>query len=267
MIQSELKWKHRNRLFYLFTVLIFSVSISEAQTNSYSQFWNEFAFTRSLKGKWVAELNLGQTWSSTPDINKPFYVNAQLYVRGWIHYYASPRWKLSSFFSYYYNRAVPELNQKQLPELRFALQGTYYIHKVRYTLLTRLRIEDRKLKTEDGIWQAFYRFRTQIKLVYPINGKTIRKGVVYGIGSDELFFKTGALISGGQFFDRNRLTLGAGYSFSDDFQVEITYANEYLPRKEVDEIYNAFQVNVNFNNFFSNIKKKYFNKNETADHD
>ncbi|WP_336516091.1 DUF2490 domain-containing protein [Pollutibacter soli] len=238
-----------------------------AQTNSYSQFWNEFAFTRAFKGKWVGELDLGQTWSSTPENSNPFYVNSQLYVRSWIHFYATSRWKFSAFFSYYYNRAVPELSQKRLPELRMAYQATYYFHKVGYTLLGRLRIEDRKLRTEENIWEALYRFRTQIKFVKPINGKAIRKGVVYAIASDELYFKTGAFISGTQFFDRNRLTAGAGYAFNDDIQLEVTYVNEYLPRDGTDEMYHAFQVNVSINNFFPNIKKKLFNRNEPLDHE
>lgn len=258
--------RYKLRLSLMATVLFISY-YGVAQTNKYAQFWNEFAFTRSLKGKWVGELNLGQTWSSTPENNKPFYVNSQLYVRAWIHYYAGPRWKLSAFFSYFYNRAVPELSQKKLPEFRTAYQGTYYFHKVGYTWLARLRLEDRKIRTEEGIWEATYRFRTQMKLVWPINGKSIRKGIVYAIGSDELFFKTGALVTGSQFFDRNRLTLGAGYSFTDDFQIELTYANEYLPREGADEMYNAFQMNFSINNFFSNIKKNLFHHSEPNDHD
>jgi Protein of unknown function (DUF2490) len=232
------------------------------QTNHYAQFWNEFAFTRSLKGKWASELNLGQTWTSTADNKNMFYRNSQLYVRLWVHYYASSRWKISSFLSYYYNRSVPEINQEELPELRFAVQGTYYIHKVGYTLLTRFRIEDRKLKNNAGVWEAFYRFRAQLKMVLPLNGKVIRKGVFYGIASDELFFKTGARLTGNQAFDRNRLTLGAGYSFTDDVQVEVTYANEYLPREGTNEMYNALQVNFAFNNLLPNLKKSLFKKKE-----
>jgi len=254
----------RNNIVVCF--LLFS-GYGTAQTNSYSQFWNEFAFTRSLKGKWVGELNFGQTWSSTPEVNNPFYVNSQLYARAWIHYYATARWKFSAFLSYFYNRAVPELSQKRLPELRTAYQATYYFHKIGYTLLGRLRIEDRKILTEEEVWEAVYRFRTQIKLVWPINGKSIRKGIVYAIGSDELFFKTGALISGAQFFDRNRLTVGAGYAFNDDLQLEITYVNDFLPREATNELYNALQVNVSINNFLPNVKKKLFNKNEPLDHD
>lgn len=259
--------KNRRLRFHILVLLLILCSYGKAQTNKYTQFWNEFAFTRSLKGKWVWELNLGQTWSSTPDNHNPFYVNSQLYVRTWIHYYAGPRWKLSAFFSYFYNRAVPELSQEKLPEFRTAYQGTYYFHKVGYTLLARLRLEDRKIRTEEGIWEATYRFRTQAKLVWPINGKSIRKGIVYAIASDELFFKTGALVTGSQFFDRNRLTLGGGYSFTDDFQIELTYANEYLPRENNNEIYNAFQLNFSINNFFTNLKKSLFHHEQANDHD
>jgi hypothetical protein len=81
----------------------------------------------------------------------------------------------------------------------------------------------------------FLRYLQQIKYIQPINSKILREGVVYAVASDELFFKSGTKVTGLSFFDRNRLNLGAGYLFSDDIQVEVTYANEYLPRDKENQ--------------------------------
>lgn len=235
------------------------------QTNIYTQFWNEFAFSRPLKGKKAFEVNIGQTWTSTPANNSMLATNSQLYLRVWGHYYQSSRWKLSAFMAYYFNKDVPEINQKKLPELRTAIQAMYFFKKVPYTLNARFRIEDRKIQRsqqDEKIWEASYRGRAQLRCLYPINNKLIKDGTFYMLASDEFFFKTGSLLAGSQFFDRNRLTLGGGYAFTDDFQLELSYANEFLPRGSETEIYNAFQINMAFNNFFPNLKKKHFKQKE-----
>lgn len=228
------------------------------QHTTYNQFWNEFQFTRPLKGKWALEFNLGQTWTSAPNEKNFFHTNSQLYLRAWVHYYASPRWKFSFFYSYFYNKEVPEINQSKLPELRAAYQAIYFIKKIGYTLSTRMRLEDRHILDSNNVYEASYRYRQQIKLVYPFNSKIIRKKTIYGFTSDELFLKTGAKLTGSQTFDRNRFTIGAGYSITDDFQIEVSYANEYLPRTGGNEIYNALQINIMFNNFIPTIKKTIF---------
>jgi len=50
--------------------------------------------------------------------------------------------------------AVPEIEQKALPELRSAYQAVYYIHKLTHTLSARLHIEDRHIKNDSGTSQA-----------------------------------------------------------------------------------------------------------------
>jgi len=243
-------------------LLVFAGTVTYSQTAHYNQFWNEFAFSHSFKNKFSTELNLGQSYTSTEGSKNIFFASSQVYVRGWVHYYASARWKLSYFFSYFYNKYVPEIDQREYPELRSALQGVYYLHKVNYTLLARFRTEDRHILNNAGYYEGVYRFRTQMKFIYPFNNRIIRQGVIYGLCSDELFFKTASNVTGDSFFDRNRLTIGAGYSITDDTQVELTYANEFLPRNPVNEMYNALQVNVSFNNLFENLGKKIFRHKE-----
>lgn len=249
----------------LILVIFLITSINYGQTTTYNQFWNEIQFNRTINEKWSTELNLGAVYSSTESSSNIFQQNTQRSVRAWGHYYFSPRWKFSSFLAYNYNKDVPEIGQFKSPEVRFALQGIYYFHKIGYTLSTRMRMELRHMRNEDGDYDNVLRYRQQIKYIQPINSKVLRAGIVYGVASDELFFKSGTKVTGLSFFDRNRLNIGAGYLYSDDIQIEITYANEYLPRDEGNQIVNAASLTVTFNNLFKNLNKKLLHKNEASD--
>lgn len=249
----------------LILVIFLITSINYGQTTTYNQFWNEIQFNRTINEKWSTELNLGAVYSSTESSSNIFQQNTQRSARVWGHYYFSPRWKFSSFLAYNYNKDVPEIGQFKSPEVRFALQGIYYFHKIGYTLSTRMRMELRHMRNEDGDYDNVLRYRQQIKYIQPINSKVLRAGVVYGVASDELFFKSGTKVTGLSFFDRNRLNIGAGYLYSDDIQIEITYANEYLPRDEGNQIVNAASLTVTFNNLFKNLNKKLLHKNEASD--
>jgi len=114
----------------------------------------------------------------------------------------------------------------------------------------------RNIKNEDDEYENVFRYRQQIKYIQPLNSKFLRAGVVYAIASDEVYFKSGAKVTGESFFDRNRLNIGAGYLFTDDFQVELTYCNEYLPRHNGNQMTNAASLTVTFNNLIRNLKKK-----------
>lgn len=251
----------------LILVILLITSINYGQTTTYNQFWNEIQFTRTISEKWSTELNLGAAYSSTESSSNIFQQNIQRSARVWGHYYFSPRWKFSSFLAYNYNKDVPEIGQFKSPEVRFALQGIYYFHKTGYTLSTRMRMELRHMRNDEGDYDNVLRYRQQIKYLLPINSKVLREGVVYAIASDELFFKSGTKVTGLSFFDRNRLNLGAGYLFSDDIQVEVTYANEYLPRDDENQIVNAASLTVTFNNLFRNLNKKLHHKNEASNND
>jgi hypothetical protein len=244
------------------TFLIMGIGYS--QTKTYGQSWNEIQFNRTINAKWSTEINLGSSYSSTETSSNIFQNNIQRSFRGWGHYYLSPRWKLSTFLAYYDNKDVPEIGQFKSPEWRFALQGIYYFHKTGYTLSTRMRLELRHMKNGDDDYENVLRYRQQIKYIQPINSKVLREGVIYAVASDELFFKSETKVTGLSFFDRNRLILGAGYLFTDDIQVELAYANEYLPRDNENQIVNAASLTLTFNNLFKNLNKKLLHKSEST---
>ena len=250
----------KNKCFAI--AMFFIVGISYTQTKSYGQFWNQTQFNRAIDDKWSAEFDLASSYSSTESSSNIFHKNIQRSFRGWGHYYLSPRWKLSSFIAYFDNKDVPEIGQFESPEWRFALQGIYYFHKTGYTLSTRMRMELRHMRNADDDYENVLRYRQQIKYIKPINSKVLRSGVVYAIASDELYFKSGTKVTGESFFDRNRLNLGGGYLFSDDIQVELIYANEFLPRNSGNQIVNAASLTLTFNNLFKNLNKKLLHKNK-----
>lgn len=234
------------------------------QTNTYAQFWNEYGLTRAAFKKSALEFNFGQSWTSTPSHGNMFAENSQVYFRGWMHYYFNARWKFSGFLAYYSNKDVPEIKQEKAPEIRPAIQAIYFFKKIPYTLNGRIRFENRNIQNDNGKYETSFRLRCQLRCIYPLNSKMIHHGTVYAYGAEELMFKTSNGIAGSQFFDRNRFTVGGGYGISDDIQIEITYVNEFLPRSEVNEVINALQVNMYFNNPFINIKNTFFKKRAPA---
>ncbi|WP_133509364.1 DUF2490 domain-containing protein [Flavobacterium chryseum] len=243
-----------------FLLLIFNTSVF-SQTDKLGQFWNEYVFTKDLSQKWSIEVDAGLNSSSTPQDKNMFHNVTQVYFRGWAHYYMVERWKVSVFYAYYFNKNVPELNQKNASESRTAVQATYNLVKLpKIKINLRGRFEDRHIENDDNYIEAVQRFRFQVKAVYPINENTF-----YVFASDELFFKTKSKVCGPDFFDRNRVSLGLGFAVSDNIQIEAAYANEIMPRDGNDKLVNAFQLKGIFNNFFSTIIKSYKRKKNEVD--
>jgi hypothetical protein len=245
---------YENRLFLFF--MLFLCFQSFAQIEKENQFTNEYQFNRVVGKNTVLEFDLGHAYTSGLNETNPFYESSQISGRLWVHYYASKKWKFSGFVAYLYNQDVPEITQKKSPEIRFAAQGIYYFIKKDYVLTNRFRIEDRILQNENNSFDVVFRFREMVKLVYPISIIKFGKGSLYGVASEEVVFKTNGSTTGDRFFDRNRLTLGLGYSFSDTFQFELTYVNEYLPRETNDKMYNTISTTLIFNDLVSILRKK-----------
>jgi hypothetical protein len=245
-------------------LLLYSLNI-KAQNKSYTQLSNELQFARVINDKWAAEVYLSGTFSSTPVESRVLKTNIQRYFFVWGHYYFSPRWKFSSSFAYYYNKDVPDIGQYYSPEYRLSLQATYYIHKTGYTLTTRMRGEFRYMMNANGVFQDKYRYRQMIKFVKPINSMVMRQGVGYFLTSEELLFKPKAKTRGINFIDRNRFEVGGGYLLTDDFSIELSYQNEFMPRDNGNETYNIVALTITLNNLATNLKKRFTSKSAKGD--
>ena len=251
----------QRHLIYLSLLLLSSLNL-HSQTETYNQIYSEFQFSRAINNKWAAELYIGSAFSNTPSNKKILSTNIQRYISGWAHYYFSPRWKFTAGLAYYYNKDVPDIGQYLSHEIRLILQANYYIHKTGYVLSTRMRGEMRYMTNEEGVFKDQYRYRQMLKYLQPLNSRVMRKGVIYMLVSEELLFRPKVKTKGITFFDRNRCELGLGYLFTDDFQVELSYANEYIPRDDVDEIYNGLQLTLTFNNLLQNLRRNFSRKSQ-----
>ncbi len=256
-IDKRLFWNKMElpgKIFLFLWVTFLSVMV-KAQNTSYTQWGNELQLARALNDKWAAEIDLGGTFSNTPSESRVLKTNIQRYFVGWAHYYYSPRWKFSSSLAYYRNKDVPDIGQYFSPEYRLTLQGSYYFHKTGYTLLTRMRAELRYMMNAEGVFEGKFRYRQMLKYIKPINSQVLRQGVFYFLTSEELLFKPNAKTKGINSFDRNRFEIGGGYLVTDDFQVELSYVNEFMPRDNGNEIYNVISLTVSLNNSLSNLRK------------
>jgi hypothetical protein len=123
-----------------------------------------------------------------------------------------------------------------------------------------MRGEFRYMMNADGEFEDKYRYRQMLKFVIPLNSHVFRKGVVYFVSTEELIFKAKAKTKGINFIDRNRVEAGFGYLFTDNIQLELAYLNEFMPRDDGNQIYNALELTLTFNNLFTNLKKSFFSK-------
>jgi hypothetical protein len=246
-------------------MMLLSPVVMAAQKTTYTQFWNEVDLVRAISDKWAAEIDLAATFSNTPSENNVLKTVTQRSVVGWAHYYPSARWRVSSFVGYYYNKDVPDIGQYAAPEWRFAIQGTYYFHKVKYSLNTDGRFEVRLLKNEEGIYEDVYRYRQKLRFRIPLNSHVFRKGVVYLLVSDEIIFRSVAKEQGLTHFDCNLFAAGGGYLFTDDLQLEILYVNVFLPRDDGNEVDNAISATLTINNLISKIGKMFSAKPEVKE--
>lgn len=215
---------------------------------------NEVDFTHAISTKVVTELDI--QWNLSNDtLNRANIWNhtTQVGGRGWLHWYLHPRVKLSYGFGYWKNMDVPEARQYDYNDFRSTVQLIYLVVAPRITLSHRLRFEDRFVQNQehtdyDHSWRLWY----GPKLTYCLNSKVIRKKTVYLILSDEVF----VIPKTGYWIDQNRFVTGAGYSFTSDLLLELTYSRQRRLNIGADEITNAIGLTLTINNVTHLFSKK-----------
>ena len=239
--------------------IFFQVVIQRAfsQSTSTTQFSNELRFARPLAKRWSGEIDFTNLWMQSPPADGLFNQYSQWSINAWGHNYISNKWRLSAGFFYYRKIESEEPAQNKSNEFRLSIQGIYYIKKIGYTITSRTRLEGREIQNSEGTYNGMLRLREQVKIIVPINAKSIRAKVFYAFSSEEIFLKTTSEATGEQIFDRNRFEIGGGYSITSDFNVELYYANEFLPR-ETNQINSIINLDFNFRNLLSNLRKRFF---------
>lgn len=248
--------KHRapQFLFVLLIVLSTGNETATGQTINYSQFNFEASLSRVIKDKWSSELVLSETTSSLPDEKNMFDLQSSFSIQLWGHYHASPKYQLSGQIGVFFNRNVPDLNQERSVEYRLSPQLNYFFNRAGYIFSTRSRPEIRYIVDSDSKGDVVIRYRQQIRLLVPLNSKVVRPGVLYTLVAEEIYLKSRSDVSGDSFFDRNRITLGIGYAFTDLLQARVSYINEFLPRSQVNKTYDMLKVTLIFTNLLDEFK-------------
>lgn len=238
-------------------LIVCYTSVTHAQSTSTTQFSSELRFARPLAKRWSGEFTFTNTWMQSPPADNLFDKYSQWSLGGWGHNYISSKWRLSFGFFYHHRIESQEPLQTKSNEFRFSGQGSYYIKKIGYTITLRSRGEWRLIQNAgEGNYNSVIRLREQVKLLIPLNSKSIRQGVFYIFGSDEVFLKTPSDVAGDEVFDRNRFEAGGGYAITNDINVELYYANEFFPR-DVNEINHLINLDFTFRNLVSNLRKKF----------
>lgn len=247
--------------FILIIFLICSQIIVYSQNKTYTQFWGEVSFNGSLNKNWATEFDYKSEYSSELDQSDPFYTITERSYTGWAHYYGGARWKFSGGIGYLDNNGSSNIGSSNTPKWRFTVSTTYNIHKIGYTINTKMRIDATDEQTK-GVYGIKYRYRQEFKYLQPINGQHLRKGVYYGFVSDEIFLQANSKNSGVTFFNSNRFNIGGGYLITNDLQVQASYLNEFEPKNNYDEITNVVYIQITYNNLVDKISELFKEKNK-----
>lgn len=229
---------------------------AESNTTTYGQLWNEFNSSNAINDKLTYQFDAQVNFSS--DTNKRNFNIVQHFVqygfRGWIHYYITPRIKLSAALAMWHNRDSPEAGQYDYNEIRSAFQLTHYVVLRKATISNRFRAEQRFVENEARTTYDFKpRFRYAPKVVYALNGNVIREKTYYAMLMDELFLTPDE----DRFLRQNKLIMGIGYSFTDDVVLELSYTYQMkFNNGSPNELTNGIGVTLSVNNIFKPKGKK-----------
>ena len=105
------------------------------------------------------------------------------------------------------------------------------------------------------------KFRQRLRYMYrvqvPISNSEMKDNTLFFAASDEIFLNFGTGISN-NVFDQNRLSLGFGWRFNKDFNIQTGYLNQFIERGDGihKENNHTFQLNLMYNLNFTKIFKK-----------
>lgn len=196
--------------------------------NNTTQLWSEIDLLGKLskKFKWQCDVQYSR---QSPYENVFFLKNSeQLTVRLWVHYFLNPNIKVSVFGGLWYNYFIGDnVNQRQYPEYRPALQVQFYKKFERNTFSLRFRTEFREIKDKQGNFETVFRERMLFKLQRLLTHQIYDKNSIYFIAQNELLFNDGSPVTGYKFFDQNRIFIGIGYNLTNNIAFESGYFSQF----------------------------------------
>ena len=237
---------------------VYAQGDAESNSTAYAQLWNEVNSTTAITKKLSLQLDI--QFNSGNDTSKHDFNIVQHFLqygaRGWIHYLATPNFKISAALAMWHNLDVPQSGQYDFNEIRNAFQLTHYYKRKRMVLSNRLRAEQRFIQNES---RTSYNFKPRVryapKIVYGLNKDEFVSKTLYALLMDEVFLtpmQTNLLA-------QNKLIVALGYNFTDDVTLEVSYTYQY--KFNVDppnEITNGIGMTLTVNNFFKKRTKTVF---------
>lgn len=167
----------------------------------------------------------------------------------------------TNFTTYTYGQHPSAELGEPTPEHRAYEDITFGADYGRLHLAHRLRLEQRWLglldpgqPTQVASWQYQNRARYQLAGQLPLQGPALDDHEWYVNFFDELFIGFGPNVNQ-NIFNQNRISAGLGYQFTDAFQLELNYLNQWTLQgdedaatgRQVFENNNGFRLNVVYN--------------------
>ena len=245
-----------SKLSYLLFLLLVSTAVTaqDKNINNTTQFWSEIdlAGKFSKKLKWQCDFQYSR---QSPYEKLDFMeYGEQLTIRPWIHYYPRPTIKLSAFAGLWYNYFIGDnINQRQYPEYRSALQVQLFKVLDKNTFSFRFRTELREIKDKQQHFETVFRERTMFKFQRLLTHNSYDKNSTYFIAQDELFINDGSMVTGHHLFDQNRVFIGLGYNLTSDIAIETGYFNQFVHHSQ-DGHYDSNHV-LQLTLFFDNLTR------------
>lgn len=116
-----------------------------------------------------------------------------------------------------------------------------FINSVGFVIMTnRLRLEQRFIykpvvqnNTFHNVRNVFAnRLRYSVRGLFPLNGSKVFQKGFYAVLQNEVLVNIGNASSlNGKFFDQNRASIGCGHRFSKKLDIELSYINQYISRR------------------------------------
>ncbi|HTJ50759.1 MAG TPA: DUF2490 domain-containing protein [Cyclobacteriaceae bacterium] len=189
----------------------------ETQNQTWFGYFSQTRFTKR-SGLWL-DLHLRLT--------NDFVTQKNLSIlRTGYTYYVSDQVRLTAGYAYVTQYGLTP-GTPNAPEHRIWQQIQWFDKKPGLNLMQWLRVEERyRTKISGGELTNNYnfnwRFRYNIALTFPLNGKTIEPKEPFVFLNDEIHINAGKSIVN-NYFDQNRLAVGLGYQFTTHLNAQLGY--------------------------------------------
>jgi Protein of unknown function (DUF2490) len=234
----------------LLSVLCLS-AYAQTRNNYYSTiWWNEVNFKGKIKTKGFYQIDFQYRTASDAtnkkegDYHNPFDNMVQMQIRPFFGYHLTENLKLSLApgISPTWNNWRSSSPTFQMEyRLTAQLQSDHKYGRCAVTYRSRFEyrmggtaIDSRNSASDMFNDKAYsydvvkerYRFRYMLRVITPLNSKSIDKGTLYLNVYDEVFAAFGSNVPSGQLLDQNRLYAGLGYRLARDIRVEVGYLQQ-----------------------------------------